>query len=54
MGDRALIVPDLVSENGTYVNRALAQTGERILARGDTVRVEDQVIRVAEQDRVPA
>jgi pSer/pThr/pTyr-binding forkhead associated (FHA) protein len=46
MDDYTLRIRDLGSKNGTYVNRDLAQTGERILAHGDTVRVADLVIRV--------
>jgi pSer/pThr/pTyr-binding forkhead associated (FHA) protein len=46
MDDYTLRIRDLGSKNGTYVNRDLAPTGERILAHGDTVRVADLVIRV--------
>jgi pSer/pThr/pTyr-binding forkhead associated (FHA) protein len=46
MDDYTLRIRDLGSKNGTYVNRDLAPTGERVLAHGDTVRVADLVIRV--------
>jgi pSer/pThr/pTyr-binding forkhead associated (FHA) protein len=46
MDDYTVRIRDLGSKNGTYVNRDLAPTGERILAHGDTVRVADLVIRV--------
>jgi len=46
MDDYTVRIRDLGSKNGTYVNRDLAPTGERILAHGDTVRVGDMVIRI--------
>jgi pSer/pThr/pTyr-binding forkhead associated (FHA) protein len=46
MDDYTLRIRDLGSKNGTYVNRDLAPTGERILAQGDTIRVADLVIRI--------
>jgi pSer/pThr/pTyr-binding forkhead associated (FHA) protein len=46
MDDYTLRIRDLGSKNGTYVNRDLAPTGERILAHGDTVRVADLIIRL--------
>jgi|SRR5580704_8245807 len=44
--ESALRIRDLGSKNGTYVNRDLAPTGERILAHGDTIRVADLLIRI--------
>jgi pSer/pThr/pTyr-binding forkhead associated (FHA) protein len=46
MADYTLRIRDLGSKNGTYVNRDLATTGERILVHGDTLRVADLVIRI--------
>jgi pSer/pThr/pTyr-binding forkhead associated (FHA) protein len=46
MDDYTVRIRDLGSKNGTYVNRDLAPTGERILAHGDTIRVADLVFRV--------
>jgi len=46
MDDYTLRIRDLGSKNGTYVNRDLAPTGERILVHGDTIRVADLLFRV--------
>jgi pSer/pThr/pTyr-binding forkhead associated (FHA) protein len=46
MDDCTLRIRDLGSKNGTYVNRDLAPTGERVLAHGDSIRVADLVIRI--------
>jgi pSer/pThr/pTyr-binding forkhead associated (FHA) protein len=46
MDDYTLRIRDLGSKNGTYVNKDLAPTGERVLVHGDMVRVADLVIRV--------
>jgi pSer/pThr/pTyr-binding forkhead associated (FHA) protein len=54
MDDYTLRIRDLGSKNGTFINRELAATGERILANGDTIRVADLVFRVELEPVAPS